>query len=95
MRDEWEGAHEKCIKYCHEDLGVIFSDEFLNDDFCSGGLPRCPSITRLLIDYERKEKYSEAIELCEKAISLGFNDDTKGGFRGRLEKLKKKMGTLS
>lgn len=94
-RDEWEGAYTKCINYCHEDLGVIFSDEFLHNDFCLNGPPHCPSITRLLIDLERKGEYAEAIGLCEKAISFGFSDDTKGGFNGRLAKLLKKARASS
>ena len=91
MRDKWDGAYDKCLYYCHEDLKVIFSDAFIKEEGRSG-LPHCPSIERLEIDYEKKGQFGEAIALCEKAISLGFSDSTKGGFQGRIDKLRKKMG---
>lgn len=41
--------------------------------------------------YEKLQKYDEAIEVCEKAISYGYtNDGTKNGYKGRIERLEKK-----
>ena len=93
MRDTWEGSYDKCLHYCHEDLRVIFSESFLNSDWNKLSLPRCIAINRLAINYENTGQYEEAIALCENAISLGFTDNTKGGYQRRIEKIKKKMGT--
>jgi tetratricopeptide (TPR) repeat protein len=93
MRDKWDGAYDKCLFYCNEDLKVIFSDAFLKDEWHGAFLPRCISIQRLVIDFEKKGRFQEAISLCEKAISLGFRDCTKGGFQGRIDRLRKKIGT--
>ncbi|MEK5272594.1 hypothetical protein NSR00_17935 [Aeribacillus sp. FSL K6-8394] len=53
--------------------------------------PRIPSFQRLAIIYEKLGKYEDAINVCNIAISYGLHDGTKGGFEGRIERLKKKI----
>jgi len=93
-RDEQEDAVEKCIHYCKEDIARL--TEFLKYDKRDnyGGKyypPQCPSIQRLAIIYEKNGQYQEAIDLCNLGIRLGLKEDTKGGYQGRIEKLKKKL----
>jgi hypothetical protein len=45
----------------------------------------------LILIYERRGEIEKAIEICELAIEYGLDDNTKGGFPRRLEKLKKKL----
>lgn len=35
-------------------------------------------------------RYEKAIEICRKALSWGLNDGTKSGYRGRIERIKKR-----
>jgi hypothetical protein len=37
------------------------------------------------------EDFDKAINICKTAISFGLDDGTKGGFKGRIEKIKKKI----
>jgi len=46
---------------------------------------------RLAIMYERLGRYKEAIEICSNAINLSLEDGTKGGFEGRIERIRKKQ----
>jgi hypothetical protein len=46
----------------------------------------------LAIVLDEEEKYEDAIKVCEMAVRLGLEDGTKSGFKGRIERLKKKAG---
>jgi tetratricopeptide (TPR) repeat protein len=52
---------------------------------------RIPSFERLCIIYEKQKEYQKALETCELALSYGLSDNTKGGFSGRIERIKKKI----
>ena len=70
---------------------VEWYDQFPHDH----KLPRYPAFQKLAIIYEKAGNYPAAIAICEKAISLGFdNDGTKGGMTARVERLKKKLEKL-
>lgn len=47
-----------------------------------------------LTEKKERKKYlkeaEEAIKICQLAINYGLKDDTKGGFEGRIDRLKKK-----
>src|SRR5690625_739555 len=53
--------------------------------------PSIPSFKRLAIIYEQQQRFEEAIDICELALRYGLHDDTKSGFEGRIEKLKRKI----
>lgn len=93
LRDEKKDAIENCIFYCKEDIKHLQKKDVL-DTFKEewGGLPMCPSFIRLAIIYEKNGEYEKAIETCNTALKLGVEDDTKSGFLGRIERLKKKIG---
>lgn len=52
---------------------------------------RVSSYSRLGIIYEKSNRFEEAIELYQSALRHGQKDKTKGGFEGKIAKLKKKL----
>jgi hypothetical protein len=53
-------------------------------------LPRVPTFQYLATVYAEDGEFAEAIEVCKRAIGFGLEDGTKGGFPGRIERIKKK-----
>ncbi len=52
----------------------------------------CIGYHKLAMAYEKLGRYDIAIEICKYAIESGFPDDnTKGGFEGRIRRLEKKI----
>lgn len=52
-----------------------------------------PAFVKLAVIYERNKDYSKAITVCRKAIQAGYpDDDTQGGMKARIERLKEKKG---
>ena len=86
QRGDREDAIEKCVEYCRKDIAI--ADDFV-DEF--GDVPRIPSFKRLAIIYQKKERYEDALEICDKAVDIGTTDGTKSGFEGRKDRLRKKM----
>ena len=88
---------EKCIELCIEDLKIapFFIEwykkecEIINKKNSSINYGTNKYLIKIL---EKQERYEEAINYCNKYISLGLTDDgTKGGIIARKEKLKKKL----
>lgn len=92
-RDKDPEALEKCIELCKKDIAQV--DEVLPK------LKRTPngreinvdyySFRRLAIIYEKQGEYEKAIEVCNKALEHNVFANTKMGWEGRKEKLKKKV----
>ena len=86
-----------CIEYCKKDIDMFpaFKKAYAQENpaLLKDGilLIRLPSFQQLAIIYEKQGEFQQAIEICEMAISYGLSDSTKGGFEGRLEKLRKKQ----
>lgn len=90
LRDKREDALEKCIYYCKEDIKIL--PDFLKQEKGEyGGAPTCRSVIQLAIIYEKKREYQKAIDVCNFAIKYELEDNTKGGFLKRIEKLKRKL----
>ena len=100
QRDEWENALENCKKYCIK--SIEHTPKFLSKDkrdhekLYDGERaeytpPLIPSFKRLAIIYEKEKRYGDAIEVCKKALRFNLRDGTKGGFEGRIQRLKKKQ----
>ncbi|MCF7889833.1 tetratricopeptide repeat protein [Candidatus Bipolaricaulota bacterium] len=93
QRDEDPEALEKCIELCKKDIAQV--DEVLprlkkgpngkeiNIDYYS--------FRRLAIIYEKQGEFEKAIEICNKALEHNVFANTKMGWEGRKEKLKKKL----
>lgn len=83
LREEKEDAIEQCIHFCLEDI-KLYPKVNINDK-------EVMSFKRLAIVYENEKKYKEAIKVSELALKYGISDGTKGGYEGRIEKLKSKI----
>lgn len=55
-----------------------------------GRCPHVPTFQQYATILTEEERFSEAIAVCESAIHFGLSDGTKGGFQGRIERIKKK-----
>lgn len=95
QRNTLNGALEKCIYYCKEDIKNFpkFRKAWIKNEKKQGlrkselYIPSIPSFERLAIIYEKQGRLSEAIEVCRKAIEYKLE----GGFENRLKKLEKKV----
>jgi len=90
LRDERNDALERCVFFCKKDIEIL--PVFLKREKEEYGVvPRCPSVIKLSIIYEKQKRYKEAIEVCELALENDLLDGTKAGFAGRIERIKKKL----
>lgn len=55
-----------------------------------GLLPRVTTFQHYITLLTEQSHFDRAIEVCEIAMRFGLHDGTKGGFEGRLERVKKK-----
>ena len=98
QRDIRNDALDLCEKYCLLDIKCYEQghDQISKEwkDMPTGGGDfngRIESYKRLAILYEKSNRYKEAIEICESALRFNQDDGTKGGYNGRIEKLRKKL----
>ncbi len=103
MGDEFSPQMDGVIKDCLTDIGI--AREFYN--YCKERaeyykepietqVPTYPSFKRLAIIYEKRKEYDKALEICQKAIDIGFiKDGTTGQMPGRAARLYKKLNKLS
>lgn len=86
-------ALEDCISYCKKDIAMFdeFKKVYIKEWNETTLTIRIPSFQRLVIIYTKLEKYNEAISICKIAIKHNLKDGTKGGFKGRLDKLQRKL----
>lgn len=54
----------------------------------------CLPYHKLAMAYEKAGCYNSAINVCNEAIKRGYSDGTKGGFKERINRLKKKQEKL-
>lgn len=94
QRDENPSALDSCIYYCIKDIEIVDGIEqewFQHYSMREEVKPPIPSFKRLAIIFEKQGKLDEAIEVCERAVKYKLDDGTKGGFEGRIRKLKKNL----
>jgi hypothetical protein len=58
-----------------------------------GVLPRVVTFQHLATVFTEDREYEVAIHVCQTAIDFGVSDGTKGGFHGRIAKIRKKQGS--
>ena len=63
---------------------------FLNQEF-RDLLPQVPTFQHYATVLVERGRFSEAIQVCEAAIGFGLQDGTKGGYGGRIERIKKQQ----
>ena len=82
--------NDLCIEFCEKHLNELPNlIEALKDEFES--LPRILVFQNYSTILTELGEYQKAIDVCEIAISLKLEDGTKGGYQGRIDKIKKKM----
>lgn len=75
-------------RYYREKHQALIDGGYADQNSFGNALPGYPAFKRLAIIYEKQKKYDEAIEVCKKAIALGYVDDgTREKMYGRLKKL--------
>lgn len=90
QKDSRDNAIDKVIDFCKEDVSLFPQySKVMEKEY--GSIPRITTFQTLVMAYEKKQMYSEAIEVCRLALSYNLQDSTKGGYEGRLERLKKKV----
>jgi len=81
---------EKCLE-----VAQMHIDEFpaivpaLKREF-DGALPRVTTFQHYATLLTERGDFEKAIQVCEAAIGYGLEDGTKGGFEGRIDRIKKK-----
>lgn len=76
-------------KYAYEDIELFTKN--VNIFKSAGTIARNPSFKILALILEKEKDYKEAIRICELALKYKQDDGTKNGFKGRIEKLNKKL----
>lgn len=86
-------AADKLVAVCLKDIELFpkFRDEWRSRNPTYPFLPIIPSFKTLILHYENRNQYHEAIDICNAAIHYELDDKTKGGYPGRLAKLEKKL----
>lgn len=82
--------------YCNKHIELLPKlEEAKNEDYKINGTiyssKYCIAYHKLAMAYEKKGCYSDAISICNEAISKGYSDGTKGDFEARIKKLKNKL----
>lgn len=54
-----------------------------------GILPRVPTFQKLATALAADGEFEEALEVCRLALALGLDDNTEGGFEGRMARIEK------
>ena len=84
---------DKCLQvaqtHCDEFSSIVgelrtWSSESGHD------LPRVPTFQHYATLLTERGEFDRAIQVCESAIGFGLDDGTKGGYAGRIERIKKK-----
>jgi len=80
-----------CIEYAEKHLQEFPSlFEFIKEGL-DGFVPRVPTFQHYATVLTEAGEYEKAIEVCKKAILFGLSDNTQSGFRGRIQRIKKRM----
>ncbi|MDR1906398.1 MAG: hypothetical protein LBQ27_05785, partial [Clostridiales bacterium] len=83
-RRKEKGILQKCEAKCREDV-----------EYCFTNVPNYPSnlysYKRLVMILERTDRLAEARDLCRKALEIGLVDGTKAGYKGRLDRIEKRL----
>lgn len=93
QRNTLTNALELVEQYCRRDIELFPKyREPIIQKFHE--MPRILTFQRLAILYEKNEEFEKAIAICEMALEYGLEDGTKGGYEGRLLRLKSKNKKL-
>lgn len=91
-RKEDMEAKELCEKVAEQHLEEFPNIKLALVESFSGVLPRVTTFQKYATLLTEQGQYRRAVEVCEIAMSHGLHDGTKGGFEGRIARIKKKAG---
>lgn len=102
LGDEFSPQMDEIIQDCKTDISLAhqiydyyFERAKLDNMSIEDSLPMYDSFKILAIIYEKRKEYQKAIDVCQKAIKLGFcKDGTDGQMPGRIARLYKKLNKL-
>jgi len=80
------GDFAECERYCLDVINELDEKEFKE--------ARVVAFSRLAIMFEKQGRLQDAINISERALKIGQHDGTKGGYEGRIEKLKRKASKM-
>ena len=80
------GDFEECERYCLDVINEL--------DLITFKDARVVAFSRLAIMYEKQGRIQDALSISEQALKIGQHDKTKGGYEGRIEKLKRKASKM-
>ncbi|WP_285395977.1 hypothetical protein [Lysinibacillus sp. fls2-241-R2A-57] len=86
-----EGDYVACERYA---LVVLPMIKTIKEDRIFNGAQDLFPFKRLAILYEKQGRVQDAISVAEEALIYNLNDGTKGGYEGRIEKLKRKANNM-
>jgi len=94
LRNEDSYYMNRLIVACENDIElfpqfIVAFRNSVNPPYPETLIPSIPSFRYLCRVYEKIGMIDQAIRICELAIKYGVDDNTKGGFEGRLDRLKK------
>jgi len=82
-----------CIKYAEKHLEELSSILIALKEDLPDMLPRVTTFQKYATILTEDGDFEKAIKVCKKAISYGLDDGTQSGYKGRIERIKKKIDT--
>lgn len=94
-----EKSFNELLLYCQKYIELLpqLEEAHKEDTRINGNVypsKYCLPYHKLAMAYEKAECYNSAINVCQEAINLGYEDGTKGGFSARLKRLKEKQNKI-
>lgn len=80
-----------CIKHSEIHLAEFPNIAPLLKEDMDGELPRVTTFQHIATLLTEDKEYNKAIFVCKEALKYGLRDNTKSGFEGRIERIKKKI----
>ena len=92
LKDFFGPRMDNLIAHCERDISIAEEYIAVHHRFGQQIPPSYVSFKRLAIIYEKRQEYDAGIEVCLKAIKLGFTDN--GDMYGRVARLLRKSGRI-
>ena len=92
LKDFFSPRMDNLIDHCNRDISIAEEYIAIHHRFGQEIPPSYGSFKRLAIIYEKRQEYDAGIDVCLKAINLGFIDN--GEMYGRIARLLRKSGRI-
>ena len=85
-----EKYRKLCIEYAEKHLQEFRTIAPTLKEDMGGDLPRVTTFQYYATVLTEDENFDKAIAVCEDALKYGLHDNTQSGFKGRIERIRKK-----